>query len=131
METKIETTTLNNGTVVLAKTDKYGTHAAVYVNFKQADRKVAELQALGIKASVIGYGHPAKHIKIEQEIDTIKVLEVYRTGDHQKAFELASQVENFNPDATFEQFTKWAEQAIHNEDAQTRANKWFNENPID
>ena len=57
----METVTLPNGMVVLAKKPGYPLH---YANYAQANKKVAELEAQGVKASVHGYGRPAKYIRI-------------------------------------------------------------------
>jgi hypothetical protein len=58
----IETTTLNNGTVVLAHTDKYGYFGAVtYVNTMQAYARVAKLRKAGIAATV--YQSPQSRVR--------------------------------------------------------------------
>jgi hypothetical protein len=49
----VETTTLNNGKVVLAKTDRHGYCGAVtYTNDTQASLKAASLRAQGIQAAI-------------------------------------------------------------------------------
>jgi hypothetical protein len=49
----VETTKLNNGRVVLARTDRHGYFGAVtYTNDAQAQRKVENLAALGVLATV-------------------------------------------------------------------------------
>lgn len=58
---EIQTVMLPSGVVVLAKKPDQPLH---YANYAQANKKVAELEAKGINASVHGYGRPAKYIRI-------------------------------------------------------------------
>jgi hypothetical protein len=59
-------TTIRGGTTVLAKTTKYGIHAAQYTNRTQAARKAAELVAAGFDAEVIQPRlGPAFYIRID------------------------------------------------------------------
>jgi hypothetical protein len=62
----IETTTLNNGKVVLAQKDRHGYFGAVtYVNNMQAYAKAARLRKEGIAASVyIGPWSRVRYIAI-------------------------------------------------------------------
>ena len=59
------TTTLRNGTKVLAKVTKFGVNAYTYSNDKQASKKQIELSILGIDCNVyIPFGSPVRFIKI-------------------------------------------------------------------
>ena len=61
----IETTTLRNKTIVLAKTCQFGLHAVSYMNDKQATKKAMDLRAKGIDCSVYqAWGSNVRYIKI-------------------------------------------------------------------
>ena len=55
-----------NSALVLGKNSKDGhrPYAAVFVNFVQANRAAAGVREKGIACEVIGYGQPAKYVKI-------------------------------------------------------------------
>ena len=58
---KIDTVTLPSGVTVLAKKPGNPLH---YANYAQANKKITELKAAGINATLFGYGRPAKYIRI-------------------------------------------------------------------
>jgi hypothetical protein len=49
---KLETTTLRNGQVALAKTSKFGTFAKTFANLTQANKAVEKLATSGVKSFV-------------------------------------------------------------------------------
>ena len=59
---EIKTVKLPKGLRVLAKETQYGLTPITYTNFKQADKKIMELEQLGFNVTIWGLGKPAKYI---------------------------------------------------------------------
>lgn len=62
---------------------------------------------------------------------SIQALELARQGKYDEGYELAKLDEGFNPDATKEQFIKWANLAIANEAAERKINEYCRTHYID
>jgi hypothetical protein len=67
MTTNIQTTRLDGGHAVLARTDRHGHFEAVrFATFTQANRRAAELQAAGVTCWVLDRG-VSRYVVIQGE----------------------------------------------------------------